>query len=330
LPFDEVFNIYEVKSDQKTLCKTALIDGYYRCLFMVFYLGIDPINKLILYPQIQDHSSYDMFAKFIYQENYEYFDRSYLRLNIPNEEATFSTKRTGLEYISTDNPKEYDTFLYVNVQTKAETIIELFSSFYTNDIQLSPNPSSPQIFAVRNDHFLFEFTTDQDLIINIQSICGDGTIYWEVDNSVQYALRGKQSKISLTSSLIDKSDPEKVYSKLYIKNNNPYQTGNCPGFAFYINYFLRPSKINLDEIQFGRSTQLAYRNTDLPVYIYSRLNQTEDTNIFISLYELVGESYSQFTKVLPFELSACIVNESEIHGFLESLAVSMIQKMLAI
>mgnify|MGYP002623964632 CR=1 FL=1 len=316
LPFDEVFNIYEVKSDQKTLCKTELIEGAYRCLFMIFYLGNDPINKLIIYPQIQDHSSYDMFANFIYQENYEFFDKTYLRLNIPNEEATFSTKRTGLEYIHTDHPKEYDTFLYVNVQTKTQTIVELLSSFYTNDTQLSPNPSSPQLFAIRNDHFLFEFTTDEDLMINIQSICGDGTIYWEVDNSVQYALHGKETKISLTSSLIDKSDPEKVFSKLYIKNNNQLLTSNCPGFAFYINYLLRPSKINLDEIQFGKSTQIAYRNTDLPVYLYSKLNQTEDTNIFVSLYELAGESYSQFTKLLPFEINACIVNESKIMEYI--------------
>lgn len=316
LPFDKVFNIYEVKSDQKTLCKTELIQGHYRCLFVVFYLGIDPINNLILYPQIQDHSSYFMFANYIFQENYEYFDSSYLRVNIPNEEAKFSTKRTGLEYISTENPEDYDTFLYVNVQTTTETIVELFSSFYTKDIQLSPNPSSPQLFAVRNDHFLLEFTTDEDLIINIQSICGDGTIYWEADNSVQYSLKGKETKLSLTSSLIDKSDPTKVFSKLYIKNNNPYLTGNCPGFAFYINYLLRPSKINLDEIQFGRSTQLAYRNTDLPVYIYSKLSQIEDTNIFVSLYDLVGESYSQFTKVIPFELNACIVNESKIMEYM--------------
>ena len=312
LPFDEKFNIYEVKSDQKALCKTQIIDGTYRCLFMIFYLGIDPVNHLIIYPQLQDHSSYEMFANFIFQENFEYFDRSYLRLNIPNYEATYSTRKTGLDYIYTQNPTNYDSFLYVSVETKTETIVELFSSFYNNDTQISPNPSSAQLFAVRNDHFLFEFTTDEDLMINIQSLCGEGNIYWEVDNSVQYTLHGKEDKISLTSSLIDKSDPTKVFSNLYIKNNNQKLQDNCPGFAFYISYLLRSSKINLDEIQMGKSNQIAYRNTDLPVYIYSKLITLEDTNIFVNLYELVGEKYTQFTNEIPFEISALISNESTI------------------
>ena len=312
LPFDDKFNIYEVKSDQKTLCKTQIIDGTYRCLFMIFYLGIDPINNLIIYPQIQDHSSYEIFANFIFQENFEYFDRSYLRLNIPNYEASFSTRKTGLDFIYTQNPKNYDSFLYVSVETKTETIVELFSSFYTNDLQLSPNPSSAQLFSVSKDHFLFEFTTDEDLMINIQTLCGEGNIYWEIDNSVQYTLHGKEDKISLTSSLIDKSDPTKVFSKLYIKNIDQNLQDQCPGFTFLISYLLRPSKINLDEIQMGKSNQIAYRNTDLPVYIYSKLISLEDTNIFVNLYELIGEAYTQFTTEIPFEFSALISNESTI------------------
>ena len=52
LPFSDSLDIYEVKSDQKTLCKTQKINDEYRCLFMIFYLGIDHVNHLLLYPKI--------------------------------------------------------------------------------------------------------------------------------------------------------------------------------------------------------------------------------------------------------------------------------------
>ena len=179
----------------------------------------------------------------------------------------------------------------------------------TYDLQLSPNPSSPQLFAINNDHFLFEFTTYEDLIITIQSISGKGTIYWEADNNIQYSIQGKEDSIYLTNTLIDKSDDSKVFSNLYIQNNNGIDK-KSPGFTFYIDYKLRSPKINLDEIQIGRSTQIAYRNTDLPIYIYSQLKDLDkDTNIFVTLYELVGEQYKQLTNKIPFEISATVVDE---------------------
>ena len=326
LPFSDLLDIYEVKSDQKTLCKTQKINNNeYRCLFMIFYLGIDQVNHLLLYPKIQDHSSYDMFAKFIMQERYENFDFSYLKAQIPDYEATFSTRKTGLGYLYVEHGVQDDNFLYVSVITKTETTVELLSSLYSYDLQLSPNPSSPQLFAVNNEHFLFEFTTYEDLIITIQSISGKGTIYWESDKNVQYTIQGKDDLIYLTNSLIDKSDDSKVFSNLYIGNNNGLNK-KSPGFAFYIDYILRPPNTNLDEIQIGRSTQIAYRNTDLPIYIYSQLKDLDkDTNIFVNLYELVGESISQFTTSIPFEISATIIDESNLNDL--KLNIEKIDKL---
>ena len=313
LPFDKVIDIYEVKSDQKTLCKTEYITpgGYYRCLFVVFYLGVDAINHLILYPLIQDHSSYYMYANFIDQDGYEFFDFSYLKTKMPNYEADYSTNKTGLDYIYVENGRYSDQFLFVSVVTKTNTIIELLTSLYTKDIQLSPNPSSPQLFLLDNekDHFLFEFTTDEDLFITLKTISGEGLIYWETDNNAKYGLHGRENFISLTNSLLDKSDEKRVFSNLYVKNNKVIQL-NCSGLAFYIDYLLRPSKVDLDEIQLGQSNQIAYRNTDLPVYIYAKLKEKSDTNIFVTLYELVGDSYSQFTTKIPFVISCVFVNDT--------------------
>ena len=315
--FDERLDIYEVKSDQKTLCPTQLIKetNKYRCLFMVFYTGIDPLNNMLLYPLIENHPPYEMYAKFINQENYEFFAYSYLHAYIPNiKDNDYSTSKTKLGYIYIPHGVKYDNFLFVSVETNEQTTVELLTTLYNYDLQLSPNPSSPQLFIVTNDHFLLEFPTDEDLIINIQSVCGEGNIYWEVDNSAQYPINGENQLISLTNSLIDKSDESKVFSNLYIENKNKdSKSTTCPGFAFYINYLLRPSKVNLDEIQVGISNEIAYRNTDFPLYIYTLLKDTEkDTNLFVNLYELIGGSLSTFTTITPFEVSGTLVNNSDL------------------
>jgi len=51
----------------------------------------------------------------------------------------------------------------------------LFISFYTHDKQLSSNPSSPQLFITQNP-FNFEFVTEEDLLVTIKTICGQGKL----------------------------------------------------------------------------------------------------------------------------------------------------------
>ena len=321
LPFDSELNIYDVKSDQKTLCKTT----YYadsnknKCLFMIHYLGIDYVNQLLLYPNIQDNSAYEMHAGFVEQVKYEFFDHTYIKNNIPTKESLYSTATSKLSYIYVEHGLYADYFLFVSVETQNPTIVELLSSFYTDDKQLSPNPSTPVLFVVKNDHFLFEFTTNEDLIINLIAISGEGEVFWETDDDVKYYIRGKDDRLALTSTIDNKSDLERVYSKLMIKNHNWESikyTAKCPGFAFYLSYLLRTQKINFDELVPGKSTNFAYRETDFPVYIYSSLlNIDKDTNVFINFYELISTEgeYSQFSSDVPFEIKCMVLNESMVY-----------------
>ena len=319
LPFNETkkedvptekLNIYEVKSDQKTLCKPQKIKNgnSFRCLFVVFYYGIDAINHLLLYPESQDYSPYSMHADFIYQERYEYFDYTTLMSLIPNGQSTYSTEKTGLDYIYVPHAERRDKILYVSVISEIDSIIELYTSFYTKDIQLSPNPSSPQLFMVDNK-FMFEFTTEEDLLVTIKAICGQATIKWHSDEEVEYYLT-ENKIISLPSSLKDKSDPAKVFSNLDITLT---EKDNCPGFAFYISYLLRPPEINLDGIPLGKSTQMSYRDTDLPVYVYTEIFDTDkDVHAFINIYELIGTMEQGLKNITAFELSAALVNDTVI------------------
>ena len=318
LPFSDL-NIYDVKSDQKTLCKTTYYENKNLCLFMIHYLGIDYINQLLLFPTTQNHSPYEMHAGFVEQVKYEFFDHTYIRNNIPTKESLYTTSTSKLSYIYVEHGLYADYFLFVSVETENPTIVELLTSFYTDDKQLSPNPSTPVLFVVKNEQFLFEFTTEEDLIINFVAISGEGEVYWEKDDNVSYYLRGKDDRLALTSTIENKSDLERLYSKLMVKNHNWESikyTAKCPGFAFYINYLLRTPKINLDELVFGKSTNFAYRETDFPVYIYSSLKSLEkDTNVFINFYELISPEgeYSQFSTDAPFELKCMILSEEMIY-----------------
>ena len=319
LPINKEFEIHEVNSDQKTLCKTSITkNNLNRCLFVIFYLGIDSINHLLLYPLIQDHSSYEMYANFIWQEKYENFDYSYIKSKIPDSNSIFSTKKSKLNYIYIDHGEQYDMYLLVSVITEYPTTVELLSSFYTKDIKISPNPYSYQLFGIKNDHFLFEFPIYDDFIINIESITGEGKIYFENDKNIQYILNGNDDRISLTCDGL-KNDKKGNYKKLYIeteKDEDNTLKEKFPGFLFYMNYELKNPQLNMIKIPFGKTTKISYNNTDLPVYIYSLVPKLDnDINIFINLYELIGESYSKLSKDVPFEIKATFVNKSSILQF---------------
>ena len=307
----ENLSIYEVQTDQKTLCKPQkLSTGEYRCLFVIFYQGIDASSHLLIYPEIQDYVPFKMYADFIEQSRYEYYDSTYLIRTIPNKDSRYSNENTGLEYLYVPHGLKYGQHLYLNILLTQDSIVELYTSFYTYDFQLSPNPSSPQLFIIENK-FMFEFTTEEDLSVIIKSICGEGKIQWHSDEGVEYALTGFDKIISLSSSLIDRSDPAKLYSNLDITSTYTNPKSNCPGFAFYISYLLRPKDINLDGIPLGKSTRMAYRDTDLPVYIYTEIFYLDkDVHSFINMYELVGEMEGGLQEKVPFEFSATLVNDT--------------------
>ena len=319
LPFDEKkgnekLNIYEVKSDQKTLCKPIKLKDeeghdFYRCLFIVFYYGIDAAKHLLIYSETQDHVPFKMHAQFILQDKAEYYDYSYLRGKIPNKESPYTTEYTGADYLYIPHALRKEMHLYVSVITESYSTVELYTSFYTNDTQLSPNPSSPQLFMIQNK-FAFEFTTSEDLLVTIKSITGNAKVKWSSDDA-EYYISGKDKIISLSSSLKDKTKSERFSSNLEVTFINKTKTEN--GFAFYINHMLRPKEINLDQIPLGKSTRMAYRNTDLPVYIYTEIFYLEkDVHSFVNVYELIGNIDKSLTNISAFEISAALVNDTVI------------------
>ncbi len=65
---------------------------------------------------------------------------------------------------------------------------------------------------------------------------------------------------------------------------------NDPGFAFYISYYLRTPTFNFDEIYSGKSLEMAYRNTDLPIFLYSKIGDIyKDVNVVLSFRNVEGD-----------------------------------------
>ena len=115
-------NIIEVQSDQRTLCRPKKLEkeNKYRCLFMVFYTGINAINHLLLYPEIQEYSPYKMYAKFITARRYLFYDYTYLNSEIPKEDDEYSTEINKQEYLFIPHPDRFDQYLYVNIISESE------------------------------------------------------------------------------------------------------------------------------------------------------------------------------------------------------------------
>ena len=69
----------------------------------------------------------------------------------------------------------------------------------------------------------------------------------------------------------------------------------------------------MDGIPLGKSTRMAYRDTDLPVYVYTEIFYLDkDVHAFINIYEIIGKIEGGLKNIPAFELSATLVNDTVI------------------
>ena len=99
--FSHKLNIYEVNSDQKTLCKPELTkNNEFRCLYMITFGDLDFIYDLMIYSRSQSQSAVtNMYGEFIEQDIYDIFNEQKLEEKIPTDSATYNTQREEMDYI---------------------------------------------------------------------------------------------------------------------------------------------------------------------------------------------------------------------------------------
>ena len=336
--FSKNLTIHKVSSDQKTLCKPVKPDkdkNIYRCLYMIKYDSINITRNLMIYARSQNKSAITyMYGEFLEKEIYDTFNSGELQSKMPKENANYSTKRDNNNYISlTINDKNRKSYFYVKVISDGDNVIELITSLTSFDLEeISPNPSSIQLFQLKkNQKLKLNFSTRKRLLINLASLFGEAKLYFRDDPKTKYDLSGRDDILSLAldSSKGRGSDPQLIIEIKNHTNSSQLRTlkeennQNKPAFAFFIEYFLRPAQLNFDEISLGRTTEIAYNNTDFPVYYYSKLdNLSNSIMAFFNLRDLKNENNTKpETKIRnnQFVLKGGVMTQNTVYSFSSEL-----------
>jgi hypothetical protein len=305
-------DIYEVNTDQKILCKPKSIgSGKYYCLFMVTYddQDVKQQSDLLVYATSTNKGdSTVMYASFISANIYNEFIADTLRGSIPNENsAAYDTIKldTNYFYIQLHKIQSKDQYLYVNVISFFPDDIMMVASMNCFDrtqegnIQIFyPKAKTEQIVQAKEDSLILDFSVDSSLIVNIENLGGEADLRWEEDDQVVHYLRGKGDRLTLTTST--------NYTRLLIKklkSDKPIKEKD-PGFVFIFDYYSRDSSKNFDEVVYGSSIEMAYRDTDLPVYMYSKkVDYSNDINIAVTFRDSRDDTEGEYTTT-PIEVRA--------------------------
>ena len=168
---------------------------------------------------------------------------------------------------------------------------------------MSPNPSSVQLFSNNNaPSMTLKFITTKPIIINIVSLYGSSKLYLEDEKNVVYSLRGRDDRLSLAIPYI-KNVSTLIIEDLNYKEDDEYnedynfseeedqQKIVKPSSAFYVEYYLRSNDLNFDEVYLGKTTEFAYKQSDFPLYYYSKVDDYNNSiNAFFMLHDIDFEN----------------------------------------
>ena len=318
---DYEIDITEINTDQKYLCSPRyLTDDQYRCLFMVTYdeEDVELGMPLIVHASSLNQSAITYtYANFIERKIYDEFDQQALIKNTPTQQtSTYSTFRSNTDYIYTtlsSADKKY--YLFVNVISDRDdnimiiTSLPMYNVISSSDYEFYPNPSSEQLLSVSVDQLRLKFFTTSSLIVNIVTLGGEADVHWAKDQSMVYNLRGNGDRLALTSG-------EKLDQIIITKrktSNSQFTAPNDPGFVFYISYYVRNAENNFDEVKYGKSIEIGYRQSDLPIYLYSKVGAYfSDLNAAVTFRDSDIDTKGEYV-TSPFLVKAALAKESTIY-----------------
>ena len=311
-------DITEVNTDQKILCRpTPRSDSYYRCLFMIIYddEDVDLSTPIFAYTESTSKGASNfIYADFVDRKIYDQFLESELTKAIPTHETASLNGRTdGVDYIYVSKLEE-QKYLYVNVISDEPDDIMIVTSmpvynYLSYDLfEFNPNPNTEQLLACSGDQLRLVFPGSESVMVNIITLNGHGEVFWKNDPKTIFSLRGADDRISISSG--------KSIDQLIIKKRAEEKklgTMEDPGFAFYISYHERDPKLNYDEIDYGKSIEVSYKDTDLPIVIYSKiLDQYRDINVAITFRDNEIDESGEYESS-PLFVSAQLVRESVVY-----------------
>ena len=301
--------IIHIRSDQKVQCLPFEFDtGIYICLFAVIFDDSDIMNNLVAYPRTRDDYPIEIYRTLVKAEYIERNNIVALYINILN---TFKEEnKIEQNYVYVENiHKDEAVFLIVKADDPQD-IIEVLSSTYNikNSTMFFPNPSTPQILAIRNNTVDIEILTSQDLLINLGSVSGLGQFYWadqEKDETKHYYLYGPGDRLFFTTY---NDDLNNLYTPLIVNSLTSIESKEG-GFIFYITYYPRSY---IDQVKSDRITEFHYRTVQMPLNYYVPVNLFFPNTINFNIYNMDTENGDDLVYDSElFDIWGTIISEAE-------------------
>ena len=299
-------NVYRVNSDQKVLCRPNKIkeeENKFRCVFGMNYYYISKYAMLYIYANLQDKTaSFNIYSKYTTAADFEMSTKEQLKNLIPTKSNyDKSTEQQKKDYIFLSTETEIDRYVLVSVEVNKETTIELVSTIFLFQDEITPNPSTYQLMTTYNKFDInLNFPREYMEMINIICVGGSGILYWNDSKDKQYYLKGRDDRISITST----------------KSNNAHQLtiiGYDDDFVVIVEYNIRADLSNFDSLNLEKSVNYIYTNSDFPISLYCPLitfdmEGDDYYDIFFSFYNLETTEEKPLTYYESYSFTA--------HGFI--------------
>jgi hypothetical protein len=307
--FSQKINIIKVDQDQKTLCKPQLDtkENNYYCLFMITYTDYDFINDVLVYAKSQDLSATTyMYGDHIPCALYDQNNVEELQKIIPTSSSKYNTLKNHVGYIFS-TVAEANTHMFVKVMSDKPDTIELLTSFHTFEKEISPDPSSTQLFSMNpsQQEIKLNFVTSKAIYISLVSLYGHAKITLNDKYDVEYTLRGRDDRLSLAIPHIEGANQIITIKNVNYKRpedevtlrQEEYEEDDKPGFAFYIDYTVRNFDSNFDEAVLGKTTEIIYPQGDFPLLFFTKIDDYKhDVNIFFTFHDLELEDRTKWNR----------------------------------
>ena len=316
---NQKYDIIEVNADKKYICKPHNIMDGYRCLFMITYDSDEYIAATPLYVH---GSSLDvsamtyMYASPIERKFFDEFDKPNLERNIPTlETAVYNSKTDGVDFIYIEQ-LDKQKYIFLSIVTDSPEDVMLLSgmplfNYISHDItEFYPTPGKEQLLSCSYEKLTLSFATEKSILVNIVTLFGEAEVFWKNDSSTVYSLRGRGDRLTLSSG---KSVDQLVIRKRKEETPTLKEKIGNPGFLFYISYYLKNPNYNYDEVIYGKSLEFAYKETDLPVVLFSKMgNISSDINVAVTFKDMDTLSSGSYNYT-PILVSASLIKENSIY-----------------
>ena len=305
-------DIIEVKTDQKILCRPRSTGAHqYRCLFMVIYddTDIELNTPFLAYSHSTNPGTLGkMYMNYIDKKIYEKYDPDELRKVIPNDQVA---KITAEGYIN-EKYLESDKYIFLSVVVDLPydvvlvTSMPVFDHYGIDLYQFYPNPNTEQVIAISFKEVNITFPGTDPVSVSIVTLDGNGQIFWQKDPQKVFDLRGEGDRLTLTSGKT--IDAISIINPDFIMGED-----DQPPYIFYISYHKRKHNLNFDEIKYGKSLELSYKETDLPIILYNKVGLLyDDVSVSITFKDNEFDVKDE-KEFAPIFVEAQIVKENSIY-----------------